>query len=324
MATTKVTPDADTIVSEIQIAAPPERVFKALTDPEQIMQWWRNDTITIEQVRLEPKVGGQWGYETGQVVDGTNKFRVQGKVLEYDPPRRLAYTWLANLHADPTRQTVVRWELAPVQGGTRVRLTHSGLAQEPKSREGYRNGWPGLVERLRKFAEQPAAGGTAATTRMTPDNDAMITEIQIGAPADRVFQALIDPQQLVQWWGQKGIYRCTNYHSDLRPGGEWRSQGIGPDGGTFIAHGEYLEIDRPRLLAYTWIASWTGDLQTTLRWELEPAGQGTLVRIRHSGFAAHPELAQSYRGWPRMLGWLQALLERGETVEDRPAASWQS
>ena len=78
----------------------------------------------------------------------------------------------------------------------------------------------------------------------------------------------------------------------------------------------------PRLLVSTWLASWTGDIQTTLRWELEPARQGTLLRLRHSGLAAHPELSQSYRGWPRMLGWLQAFLERGETVHDRPPANW--
>jgi uncharacterized protein YndB with AHSA1/START domain len=65
------------------------------------------------------------------------------------------------------------------------------------------------------------------------------------------------------------------------------------------------------------VASWTGDVKTTVSWELEPTSRGTLVRIRHSGLAAHPELAKSYQGWPQILGWLQALLERGETVEDR-------
>jgi hypothetical protein len=46
------------------------------------------------------------------------------------------------------------------------------------------------------------------------------------------------------------------------------------------------------------------------------------LRIRHSGLAAHPEVKGSYRGWPRMLEWLQAFLERGETVKGRKAASW--
>jgi uncharacterized protein YndB with AHSA1/START domain len=92
---------------------------------------------------------------------------------------------------------------------------------------------------------------------------------------------------------------------------------VGPDGRGFEVFGEYLEVDPPRLLVHTWVASWTGDVKTTVRWELDPTNRGTLVRIRHRGLAAHPELARSYSGWPRMLGWLQTFLEKGETVDDR-------
>lgn len=153
-----------------------------------------------------------------------------------------------------------------------------------------------------------------------PDQDAIFSEIHIAAPPERVFQALIDPQQVVQWWGQVNVYRCTQFNADLRVGGKWRSFGVGPDGGNFELTGEYLEVVPPRLLVSTWIASWTGEVQTTVCWELTPTKEGTLVRLRHSGLAAHPEVAKSYRGWPRMLGWLQAFLESGETVETRKAS----
>jgi uncharacterized protein YndB with AHSA1/START domain len=96
---------------------------------------------------------------------------------------------------------------------------------------------------------------------------------------------------------------------------------VGPDGHGFQASGEYLEIDAPRLLVYSWVASWTGSAKTTVRWELHTSTKGTLVRLRHYRLAAYPELAKSYSGWPRMLGWLQALLERSETVDDRKPAS---
>jgi uncharacterized protein YndB with AHSA1/START domain len=160
-----------------------------------------------------------------------------------------------------------------------------------------------------------------ATSRVTSDADTIVSEIQIAAPPERVFQALVDPRQVVQWWGQTGVYRCTEFHADLRAGGKWRSAGVDGGGRAFEVSGEYLEVHPPRLLVYTWVASWTGDVKTTVRWELEPTNQGTLVRIRHSGLAAHPEVAQSYRGWPRMLGWLQAFLESGEAVDDRKPAS---
>ncbi len=155
-----------------------------------------------------------------------------------------------------------------------------------------------------------------------PPRDEIVAEIRIAAPPERVFRALVDPSQVVQWWGQAGIYRCTKFETDLRMGGKWRSLGIDGDGRQFEVAGEYLEVDPPRLLCSTWRATWTGNVETRVRWELEPLESGTLVRIRHSGFAAHPELAQAYRGWPRMLSWLQALLERGETVEQRQPAFW--
>jgi uncharacterized protein YndB with AHSA1/START domain len=99
--------------------------------------------------------------------------------------------------------------------------------------------------------------------------------------------------------------------------------GIDSNGRQFEVLGEYLDFDPPRLLASTWRATWTGDVETKVRWELERTETGTVVRIRHSGFGAHPKLGQRYCEWPRMLGWLQALLEKGETVEQRQPVSWR-
>jgi uncharacterized protein YndB with AHSA1/START domain len=156
-----------------------------------------------------------------------------------------------------------------------------------------------------------------AIMSVSDDKDAITSEIYIAAEPERVFRALTEPGQVVQWWGQRGIYQCKEFAADLRPGGKWRSAGIGPDGGPFEVKGEYLQVDPPRVLVHSWTASWTGDARTTVRWELEPKGRGTTLRILHSGLTAYPGIGDSYRGWPRMLGWIQALLERGETVEAR-------
>ena len=158
------------------------------------------------------------------------------------------------------------------------------------------------------------------TMRISPDQDAIICEVDIAAPPESVFQALVDPEQVLQWWGQEGVYQCREFSADVRPGGRWRSAGIGPDGRGFEVRGEYLEVDPPRLLVHSWIASWTGDAKTTVRWELERAGNGTAVRLCHSGLSAHPGIGENYRGWPRMLTWIKALLETGETVPTRKAS----
>jgi len=159
-----------------------------------------------------------------------------------------------------------------------------------------------------------------ATTTITPDQDALICEIHVAAQPERVFQALVDPRQVTQWWGGEGAgqsYRCTKFEIDLRVGGKWSSVGTSGNHGDFQVSGEYLEVDPPRLLVYTWTASWTGAATTTVRWELKPTDEGTLVTLRHSGLAAHPELAQSYRGWQWILGWLQLFVESGQTIESR-------
>jgi uncharacterized protein YndB with AHSA1/START domain len=157
MATVLVTPDNGAIVSDIYIAAPPERIFEALVDPKQVMTWWTGKDCRIENFALEPKCGGTWRYDTAQTrlnVNGVSKFHCEGEVIEYDPPRLLAYTWIANWHEEKSRRTIVRYDLTPEEEGTRLKVTHSGLAQEAVSRKDYSGGWPGVLEQVKRFIER--------------------------------------------------------------------------------------------------------------------------------------------------------------------------
>jgi uncharacterized protein YndB with AHSA1/START domain len=156
MASTAVTPNLDAIVSEIHIAAPPERIFQSLIDPKQVMQWWTGENCQIEAFSIDPRKGGRWSYDTRQTdldINGVTKFHCDGEVLEYDPPRVLSYTWIANWHDRPAQRTVVRWELTASKDGTFVRITHSGLADLPVARKDYSGGWPGVLQDLKKFLE---------------------------------------------------------------------------------------------------------------------------------------------------------------------------
>jgi uncharacterized protein YndB with AHSA1/START domain len=170
-----------------------------------------------------------------------------------------------------------------------------------------------------------------ATVAVTPNQDAIVGEIFVAAPPERVFQAISDPKQMPLWWGQKDMYRITEWKNDLRKGGTWSSVGAGVDGKAFRVEGEYLEVDPPRLLVHTWIASWSKSLKTVVRWELEPrevhglqhrgpqkAGTGTLVKVRHEGFANAPQDAVDHsKGWTRVLAWMRAYVEEGKTVDTR-------
>ncbi|HXY13937.1 MAG TPA: SRPBCC domain-containing protein [Terriglobales bacterium] len=157
MAAAIITPDQDAVVSEIEIAAPAERVFRALIDPKQVMQWWTSDECQIESFDFEPRRGGSWRYDTKQTkmdINGVSKFHCEGEVLEFEPPRVLAYTWIANWHDQQQQRTVVRWELVPSGGRTKVKVTHSGLSNLPAARKDYASGWRGVIETLKKFVEK--------------------------------------------------------------------------------------------------------------------------------------------------------------------------
>jgi len=152
MASTIITPDQDSIISEIDIAAPPARVFKALTDAADI----RRRSPELDAYEMEARVGGRWYLEMRpkQPYKGVDVIRHEGEILEIDPPRLLVYTWLANFHRDPKGRSVVRWELTPTKSGTHVKLTHSGLAHEPESCKDYAGGWPGVLAQLKTDLEK--------------------------------------------------------------------------------------------------------------------------------------------------------------------------
>jgi uncharacterized protein YndB with AHSA1/START domain len=132
-------------------------------------------------------------------------------------------------------------------------------------------------------------------------------DIVIEAPPQVVYDALVSPAELEQWWGQDGVYRTHDWKIDLRPGGERSCRATGPSGGVMIVSGVHLEIDPPRTLVHTWKPSWEPTLpETTIRYTLTAVPEGTLLRIEHTGFDAdHVKSQQGHReGWMRVLGWL--------------------
>ena len=156
MAKTIITPDQDAIVSEIEIAAPIERVFLALTDSDQLMRWFTDASCPVEFWKMDARPGGRYSYATERgnfEVNGVSEFECHGEILEIDPPNLLVYSWFGNWHLYPDQKTIVRWELTPTAYGTHVNVTHSGLAQDPGARKDYNSGWVGVVEKLKQFVE---------------------------------------------------------------------------------------------------------------------------------------------------------------------------
>jgi uncharacterized protein YndB with AHSA1/START domain len=143
----------------------------------------------------------------------------------------------------------------------------------------------------------------------TSTSDTIVKEITIRAPAARIFEALSNPEQRVKWWGAEGRFQTTHMESNLQPGGKWMMRGVGMGGKPFRVVGEYRNIERPRLLVFTWLPDWQENAPETLvRWDLEEKDGITTVRLTHSGLTTESSRA-SHRGWPEILTWLQAYVE---------------
>lgn len=141
--------------------------------------------------------------------------------------------------------------------------------------------------------------------------DAIVAELEIEAPPESVFDALVTPEDLAAWWGSDELYRTFNWLVDLRPGGSWSCEARSPDGAIGTVHGVCQEVERPRRLAYTWNPSWDPTPATTVSFTLEPTPRGTRVHLVHTGFAGfgQSQLGHS-QGWTRVMGWLAAYCEK--------------
>jgi len=163
MATVAIIPGNDTIEAEIFVAAPPERVVQAITDPAQMPRWWgQGGMYRVTECKADLRPGGKWS-SVGVGADGTS-FRVDGEYLEVAPPRLLVYTWTPSF--SEVAGTVVRWELEPrpvhslqTRGpqkagvGTAVKIRHTGFAGNEKAAKDHGEGWKRVLGWMRDFVE---------------------------------------------------------------------------------------------------------------------------------------------------------------------------
>jgi uncharacterized protein YndB with AHSA1/START domain len=107
------------IKREVVLPHPPERVWRALTEP-RILAIWMMET-TLEKT---PRVGDRFQFRTKPApgFDGI----IECQFLEVDVGRRLVFSWASG--KAKKHPTTVSWTLAPIAGGTRLSLEHSGFA----------------------------------------------------------------------------------------------------------------------------------------------------------------------------------------------------
>ena len=140
--------------------------------------------------------------------------------------------------------------------------------------------------------------------------DAQAIEIhrRLPAPIDEVFRWWTDPSLLEEWMTPIGTVEAE---VDLRVGGLLRIVMKG-DGRVIEHTGQYLEIDPPRRLVFTWVSPYTGSVPSVITIELQAAGDElTDLHLIHSRLP--DEAAHWHRGgWDAMLDRLGSRLHEKE------------
>lgn len=131
----------------------------------------------------------------------------------------------------------------------------------------------------------------------------------LAAPRATVYRACTDPDQLAQWWGPRG-FTSPGMELDVRVGGSYRIAMQPPDGELFYLAGEFLDVDPPARLSYTfrWEDPDPDDRETVVTMSLADLGGSTELTVSQGAFATEPRLELHRAGWTDSFDRLEALL----------------
>jgi uncharacterized protein YndB with AHSA1/START domain len=139
----------EAVVLERTFNAPVSRVWKALTDVEEMRHWY------FDLKEFKPEVGFEFEF----IVEHEGvTYDHRCKVTEVIPQKKLAYSWRYEGHEG---DSLVTLELFAEGGKTRLKLTHQGLESFPKTpafaRENFNKGWTEIIgSELKRFVEKKA------------------------------------------------------------------------------------------------------------------------------------------------------------------------
>jgi uncharacterized protein YndB with AHSA1/START domain len=130
---------------------------------------------------------------------------------------------------------------------------------------------------------------------------ALVVDRVLPAPPDDVFDAWTTASRMAEWMSPVG---AAGAEVDLRVGGSFRVVMVE----ALLEHrGEYLEIERPRRLVFTWVSPFTGAEPSQVTVEMLPHDDGTRVVLTHERLPV--DVVDGHRdGWGTMVGRLAGIL----------------
>jgi uncharacterized protein YndB with AHSA1/START domain len=136
-----------TIIATAEVAAPPERVFRALTTNE-VERWWGHPNFyRSTRWKADLRVCGPWSVLV-QFTDGTSNVG-SGEFAEIDAPRKLVMTRRFEKHPlQGTRETTITYALEPTEAGTRVTVREEGYIGRSEAAYGNAEHWERVLQWL--------------------------------------------------------------------------------------------------------------------------------------------------------------------------------
>ena len=126
------------VVVEREVPFPPEKIWRALTQPHLIEDW-------LMKGEFRPVVGHRFNFRADWGA-------VDCEVLAVEPHKTLSYTW-----GDDDLASVVTWRLTPTSTGTRLRMEQSGFrTDQPRYYGGAKAGWPKFLASLEQLLARMA------------------------------------------------------------------------------------------------------------------------------------------------------------------------
>ncbi len=300
--------------------APRDRVYRIVTDPKLIPDWWgpRNLTTTVERMEVRP--GGLWRFI--QRDQQNNIFAFHGVYHETKAPERLVYTF--EWEGMPGH-VLLDIEQFDERDGLTICTSHN-IFETVEDRDGMlQTGMEGgaqeTTDRLNELLAKLSQPGKMQPARH-PEGSLTITRV-FNAPREKVWHYWADPNDYMCWWGPKDFTACEA-QIDMRVGGKYLSCMEGPDGKKYWSTGTYKEIKQPnRFVVTDSFADEHGnivpasyyDMGTDLPLELEvevcleDLGGKTRMTLEHCGFPAGDIVEQTRQGWNESFDKLEHCLQ---------------
>lgn len=304
-------PGRQEIIVTRNYSAPRDLVYRIVTDPKLIPQWWgpRGLTTTVEIMEVRP--GGQWRFI--QRDPQGNIFGFHGVYHAAKAPEMLVYT--------------MEWEGMP--GHVLLDIErfdeHDGMTtctsrnifetvedRDGMLQQGMESGTNEVTERIDELLVK-IKEGTMEPMMMQHNDDSEVLKITriFNAPRELVWQRWTDPNQYICWFGPKKYSAC-DAKIDLRVGGKYLNCMQGPDGKSIWSTGIYKEIVEPNRFVCTDSfadehgnivpASYYGmgsnlPLEMEVEVTLEDMDGKTLMTLEHCGLPKGEILEQTKLGW---------------------------